>query len=228
MLYSSVGQGGASGYLAAMALLGVEPAAMKSTGLMLNVLVSAIATVRYYRAKNFSWQVFLPITLSSIPFAFIGGALSLPNQVYKIIAGIILLFCSCLLFFNKKETDECPSTMLIPFAILAGVLIGFLSGIVGVGGGIFLAPLLIFTGWANTREILGLSAAFVLANSISGLLGNLTSVTLLPNYVPVLAVAAILGGLIGTSIGINRATTLTIRRILAVVLVIAAVKLLLG
>ncbi len=226
VLYSSVGHGGASGYLAVMALFGLAPTIMKPAGLVLNILVAGIATVRFYRAGCFSWAVFLPITLASIPFSFIGGALLLPGSIYKPIAGMILLFAAYRLFQRKEKTEKPIKVMPLSLAVISGVGIGFLSGLIGVGGGIFLSPLLVFMSWADTRKTSGISAAFILINSISGLLGHLSSVKLLPSFILYFAIAAILGGLIGSKIGIQKANNVTVRRMLAVVLVIAGVKLL--
>ncbi len=209
-----------------MALFGLAPTIMKPAGLVLNILVAGIATVRFYRAGCFSWAVFLPITLASIPFSFIGGALLLPGSIYKPIAGMILLFAAYRLFQQKEKTEKPIKVMPLSLAVISGVGIGFLSGLIGVGGGIFLSPLLVFMSWADTRKTSGISAAFILINSISGLLGHLSSVKLLPSFILYFAIAAILGGLIGSKIGIQKANNVTVRRMLAVVLVIAGVKLL--
>ena len=226
VLYSSVGHGGASGYLAVMALFGFAPTIMKPVGLVLNILVASIAIVRFYRAGCFSWAIFLPITLASIPFSFIGGTLSLPGTTYKFIAGIILLFAAYRLFQQKHKIQSPIKKMPFSLALISGVGIGFLSGLIGVGGGIFLSPLLLFMGWADARKTSGISAGFILINSISGLLGHLSGVKLLPSFILFFAIAAIIGGLVGSKIGIQKANNVTIRQLLAVVLVIAGLKLL--
>lgn len=174
MLYSSVGHAGASGYLAVMALFGLAPDVMKPTALVLNILVATIATVQFYRAGHFSWKTFWPFAISSIPFAFIGGAMSLPGQLYKQIVGLVLLFAAYH-FFRRRQSATVNATrpMSIPGAIFAGAGIGLLSGTVGVGGGIFLTPLILFMGWAGTKQTAAVSAAFILMNSISGLAGCL-------------------------------------------------------
>ena len=225
-LYSSVGHGGASGYLAAMALFGLAPATMKPTALCLNVLVASIATFRFWRAGCFSWSLFWPFAVASIPLAVVGGAITLPTAIYKQVVGLTLLYAAFRLFlFTPAKADQ-TATRTVPFAlaILLGALIGLLSGLTGVGGGIFLSPLLLLMGWADTRRTAGVSAAFILVNSIAGLLGNFTNLQALPPALPYLAVAAVAGGLIGSEFGSRRLGNVTIRRLLAVVLVVAGVK----
>ncbi|HEX7628060.1 MAG TPA: sulfite exporter TauE/SafE family protein [Candidatus Methanoperedens sp.] len=225
LLYSSVGHAGASGYLAVMALFGLAPDVMKPTALVLNILVATIATVQFRRAGYFSWKTFWPFALSSIPFAFIGGAMSLPGQIYKQIVGLVLLFAAYH-FFRKKQSAVSNPTKPIPVlaAILAGAGIGLLSGMVGVGGGIFLTPLILFMGWAGTKQTAGVSAMFILVNSIAGIAGHLTSVKFLPDVIYILGFAAVIGGTIGSYMGSRRFANATIYQMLAVVLVIAGVK----
>lgn len=230
-LYSSVGHAGASGYLAAMALVGLAPAVMKPTALTLNILVATIATVRFYRAGYFSWRIFLPFALSSIPFAFLGGRLILPNQIYLRVVGVVLLFASYRLWAHasKSQTDDIEvKAVPIYLAVLIGAGIGLLSGITGVGGGIFLSPLLLLAGWAATRQASGVAAAFILVNSIAGLAGHLTNVRNLPDAIYLWGIAAVVGGVIGTELGRRRLAAKTLRRLLAVVLIIAGVKMMLG
>jgi uncharacterized membrane protein YfcA len=228
-LYSSVGHGGASGYLAAMALFGLAPAQMKPTALCLNILVASIATFRFYRADRFSWSLFWPFAVASIPLAYVGGAITLPTNVYKQLVGITLLYAAFRLFFFTQAKAYGAAARNVPFAaaIFFGALIGFLSGLTGVGGGIFLSPLLLLMGWADTRRTAGVSAAFILVNSIAGLLGNFSGVQTLPYALPYFALAAIAGGIIGSEFGSRRLASVTIRRLLAVVLVVAGVKMIL-
>jgi uncharacterized membrane protein YfcA len=225
-LYSSVGHGGASGYLAAMALFGLAPAQMKPTALCLNILVASIATFRFYRAGRFSWALFWPFAVASVPLAYVGGAITLPTNVYKQIVGVTLLYAAIRLFFYTQAKADAAATRNVPvvLAILLGALIGFLSGLTGVGGGIFLSPLLLLMGWADTRRTAGVSAAFILVNSIAGLLGNFSNVQMLPQALPYFALAAVVGGLVGSEFGSRRLASVTIRRLLAVVLVVAGVK----
>lgn len=225
-LYSSVGHGGASGYLAAMALFGLAPAQMKPTALCLNILVASIATFRFYRAGRFSWSLFWPFAVASVPLAYVGGAITLPTTVYKQIVGVTLLYAAIRLFFYTQAKADEVATRSAPvvLAIFFGALIGFLSGLTGVGGGIFLSPLLLLMGWADTRRTAGVSAAFILVNSIAGLLGNFSGVQMLPPALPYFALAAVAGGLVGSEFGSRRLASVTIRRLLAAVLVVAGVK----
>jgi uncharacterized membrane protein YfcA len=225
LLYSSVGHGGASGYLVALALFGLAPEVMKPTALALNIFVATIATIRFYRVRCFSWSIFCPFAITSIPLAFLGGALSLPNPVYKQLVGIVLLFAAFQLFRYAQRATEITARS-IPFfgAASLGAGIGLLSGLTGVGGGIFLSPLLLFAGWADARQTAGVSAVFILVNSTAGILGHLSSVKSLPDALPFLASAAVLGGIIGSGMGSRQFSNMTLRRLLAVVLVIAGLK----
>ncbi len=226
LLYSSVGHAGASGYLAAMAIFGIAPESMRPAALVLNILVATIATVRFYRAGCFSWPVFWPFALASVPFAFLGGTLTLPGTFYKQIVGLVLLFAAYRLFRHRvaDSNRRIPATL----GLLSGAGIGLLSGLTGTGGGIFLSPLLLFMGWAETKASAGVSAAFILVNSIAGTVGLLTRPVVLPAMLPLWAAAAIVGGLLGSELGSRRLGNPTLRRLLAVVLVIAGGKLMLA
>lgn len=225
MLYSSVGHAGASGYLAAMALLGVTPQVMRPTALTLNILVALVATIKFYRAGYFSWSIFWPFALTSIPFAFIGGALTLPTSVYKVIVGLVLVYVAYRLFRAASATTKLVQPPPRWAALVLGAGIGLLSGLTGVGGGIFLSPLLLMMGWAETRQTSGIAAVFILVNSIAGLLGQLSSLAAVPSAIPIWAAAVLAGGWVGAEYGSRRLSTVTLRRLLAVVLVIAGVKL---
>jgi len=230
LLYSSVGHAGASGYLAVAALFGLAPEQMKSTALVLNLVVASVGTMRYGRAGCFAWNVFWPFAVFSVPCAWLGGFWKLPGQTYKIVLGFVLLFAAWRLAV-KQSVHAPPEQQPIPLsrALLVGAPIGFLSGLVGVGGGIFLSPLLLLLGWADTRKTAGVSVVFILVNSASGLLGTLSS----HNQVVVLheivwwAPAALVGGLIGAELGSRRLAPMVMRRLLAVVLVVAGAKMLL-
>jgi len=227
LLYSSVGHAGASGYLAAMALFGLAPDVMKPTALVLNLIVATVGTVRFARAGCFAWNVFWPFAVVSVPLAFVGGWMKLPIQTYKVILGIVLLFAAWRLAF-KQSTHAAAEQKPIPLpaALPLGAAIGLLSGLTGVGGGIFLSPLLLFLGWADTRKTAGVSVVFILVNSASGLLGHMASVRKVPHEIIWWAPAALVGGLIGAELGSRRLAPMTMRRLLAVVLVVAGVKML--
>ena len=228
LLYSSVGHGGASGYLAVMALLSVAPESMRPAALTLNVLVSSIALYKFYKVKAFSWPLLLPIIAASIPFAFIGGSIDLPTYIYKPIIGVVLLVAAWQIF-NRARTvanDIKPSPPKhLLFGMGAGL--GLLSGLTGVGGGIFLSPILILMNWAETKMISGVAAAFILVNSIAGLAGVLTRGASFPPGLAWWGLAAVVGGLIGAEYGSRRLANPTIRQVLALVLAIAGAKMLL-
>jgi len=228
LLYSSVGHAGASGYLAAMALFSLPPGVMKPSALVLNLVVATVGTIRFARAGHFAWNLFWPFAVVSVPLAFLGGRLALPMQTYKIILGCVLLFAAWRLAF--KQTVHAPAEqkpVSLPLALIFGSGIGFLSGLTGVGGGIFLSPLILLLGWADTRKTAGVSVAFILVNSASGLLGHVAGVKNVPAEIAWWAPAALVGGLIGSELGSRRLAPMTMRRLLAVVLVVAGVKMLL-
>ena len=238
-LYASVGHGGASGYLAVMGLFGFAPAVMKPTALALNIVVSAVATARFYRAGLFTWSLFWPFAIISIPAAFLGGGLVVPARAYKVLVGLVLLYAAVWMFRSTLAaaaglrippaagTDKPPRPPALWLALPAGLLIGFLSGMTGVGGGIFLSPLLLYAGWAETRATSGVAAPFILVNSIAGLLGHIAGITELPPQIPFWAGAVLVGGWVGASYGSSRAPTTMLRRLLSLVLLIAGVKLIL-
>ncbi len=185
ILYSSVGHAGASGYLAAMALMSVPPEVMRPTALCLNIIVATIGTIQFVRAGHFSWHLFWPFAITSIPCAFIGGALHLPYQYYKAAVGMVLLFAAVRLAYSAMRTSHIePKPLLIFPALVAGAAIGLLAGLTGVGGGIFLSPLLLLANWAHVRQTAAVSVAFILVNSIAGLAGNWASVQYLPPQIP--------------------------------------------
>jgi len=224
VMYSSVGHGGASGYLAVMAFLAVAPEVTRPTALVLNLFVASIGTYQFWRAGYFSWRIFWPFAATSIPFAFLGGMIHLPTNIYKIVLGVVLMLAALRLAWKLAPTDEIKQPkLLIAFAI--GAVIGLLSGMVGVGGGIFLTPVLLLANWSETKTAAGVSAAFILVNSISGLLGNYAQVSVLPSNVWFWIAAAVAGGLVGSTLGAKKFDSLMLRRVLAVVLLFAGVKL---
>jgi uncharacterized membrane protein YfcA len=231
VMYSSVGHGGASGYLAVMAFVGVLPEVTRPTALVLNLFVASIATYQFWRAGFFSQRIFWPFAAASIPAAFIGGMIMLPTNVYKIVLGVVLMLAALRLAWKLTAgTQTRQPKMLIALAI--GAVIGLLSGLVGVGGGIFLTPVLLLSNWAETKTAAGVSAAFILVNSVAGLLGNWllgkgASLSTLPTDVWLWIVAAVIGGLLGSTMGAKRFDSLTIRRVLAAVLLFAGIKLIL-
>ncbi|MCY7374819.1 MAG: sulfite exporter TauE/SafE family protein [Pyrinomonadaceae bacterium] len=224
VLYSSVGHGGASGYLAVMALLAVAPEITRPTALVLNLFVASIAFVQFYRAGNFDWKIFLPFAAASVPLAFVGGSIHLPTTVYKTILGVTLMLAAIRLAVNLKSERE-PHAPQVWICLLIGAILGLVSGLVGVGGGIFLTPILLLMNWTETKKAAGISALFILVNSIAGLLGNRAQVLELPSFVWIWITAAAVGGIIGATLGSFRFNSLTLRRVLACGLLIAGVKL---
>ncbi len=229
-LYASVGHAGASGYLAVMALFGVAPAVMRPTALTLNILVALIATVKFYRAGCFSWSLFWPFAISSVPAAFLGGRLVLPYHAYRAVVGALLLYAAWRMFRSarSRQPEQAPSPPPIWVALLAGFGIGLLSGLTGVGGGIFLSPLLLMMGWARMRESSGVAALFILVNSAGALLGVVSTVSTLPSGILVWAPAAVVGGWIGAEYGSRRLAPPILRQLLSLVLVVAGMKLMLA
>ncbi len=230
LLYSAVGHGGASGYLAVMALLGTAPAEMRATALAINVVVASIATVQFARAGHFRWPLFLPFALASIPAAFVGGRISLAHDAYRAVVGAVLVLSAARFTVTLRATDN---AMRVPpwwVAVPAGACLGLLAGMTGVGGGIFLSPLLLIAGWADLRTTAATSAAFILVNSLAGIGGMGIQATIggLHESIVAWAVAAALGGLVGSTVGSTRATPLALRLTLAAVLLVAGGKLIAG
>ena len=224
MLCASVGHGGASGYLAIMALFSLHPEALKPTALLLNIVVAGVGSYLYLSARQFSWRVFWPFVITSIPASFIGGYFTLPSHIYRPILGVVLLFAAWRLFARKPQEQIEPFPPRLGMAMLVGAVLGFASGLIGVGGGIFLSPLMILLGWANVREVSGIAALFILVNSISGLFGHLSNLQHVPEFAPLLAVVALVGGTIGALSGSRYLPTAAIVRAMACMLVAAGGK----
>ena len=223
-LYSSVGHAGASGYIAIMTLWGIAPATIRPTALVLNILVATIGTFQFWRAGHFNWQLFWPFALLSIPAAYLGGYLQPSAAVLKILIGVVLLFSAVRLLIRRSDPPN-VSPPSRPAAIGVGAGLGLLAGLTGTGGGIFLTPLLLFCRWARIKQAAATSALFILVNSIGGIAGYFSAVGKIPMLGAILAGAAITGGAIGSYLGSRRFLPRTISILLAIVLVIAGVKL---
>jgi len=223
-LYSSVGHAGASGYIATMTLFGLAATVIRPTALVLNVLVATIGSVQFWRAGHFSWKLFWPFALLSVPAAYLGGYIQPSASILRILIGLVLLFSAARLIFRRGDPAEtvAPSK---PTAVGVGAGLGFLSGLTGTGGGIFLTPLLLFCRWAHIRQAAAVSAVFILVNSIGGLVGYFTAVRSLPVLGLYLAIPAIIGGAIGSHLGSRRFPVRAISILLAIVLAIAGTKL---
>ena len=225
-LYTSVGHAGASAYLAIMALFAVPAATMKPTALVLNIIVASIATFRFVRAGQFNGPLLLPFVAGAIPAAFIAGRMSIPGDYYRPLVGLVLWIAAARFLWPKElarlKTPEPPAW---PIATATGGAIGFLSGLTGTGGGIFLSPLILFFGWEAVRKTSGVAAAFILCVSISGLAGNISSVGSLPDALPWFAAAAITGSIVGTRLGVAALPVPRLLQALGLVLIVAGAKL---
>ncbi len=229
MLYTSVGHAGASAYLAIMALFAVAPETMRPTALVLNIIVASLATWRFARAGQVNLRLLAPFVLGAIPTAFLAGQIHLPGEVYRPIVAAILFLAAIRLFWPvpvKALMDTAPPHPVI--AIAAGAAIGTLSGLTGTGGGIFLSPLILFMAWENPKKTSGVSSAFILCVSVSGLVGSLSSVGRLPPELPAFIVAVLLGALVGTQVGISHLAPRRLLQALGIVLLIASAKLAFG
>ena len=229
-LYASVGHAGASGYLVAMAFCGVSAAVMKPSALLLNLVVASLALFQFARAGRFSWRRFWPFAIGSIPLAYWGGTIHLPSNVYRMLIGAILLTAAVKVFVDSLpqwQVEPVPVNMppVIP-ATLIGTVIGVLAGVTGTGGGIFLSPVLVFLRWGEPRDTGGVAAAFIFVNSLAGLAGHLPTVGTLHPQLLLWATVVLFTGTAGVWYGSRSATSPVFRRLLAVVLVIAAGKLL--
>jgi uncharacterized protein len=225
-LYASVGHAGASGYIAVMSLAGLAPASIRPVALLLNVLVAAIATVQFARARRFDWALFWPFALTAVPLAFVGGRAALPARAFELMVGALLLASAVWLVRRPPDADPAPPRRTV--ALGAGAGIGLLAGLTGTGGGIFLTPLLLLVRWARAGTAAGVTAPFVLVNSLAGLAGNWSATRDLPAVALPLAGAVALGGFAGATLGSRRLPPTATSRVLAVLLVAGGVKLLLG
>jgi hypothetical protein len=225
-LYASVGHAGASAYLAAMALLGLAPEVMRPTALVLNLFVATIVVVRFARAGHLPWRSLLPLVVGSIPTAFLGGSIDLPGELYRPLVAVVLLAGAWRLATASAPADESgPRSVPVIPGVLAGAAIGLLAGLTGTGGGIFLTPILVLAAWSGARDAAGLSGAFIGLNSLAGLAGLATDGFTLPAALPLWVAAVVGGGLIGSWLGAARFSVMGLRRALALVLVLAAAKL---
>ena len=225
-LYSSVGHGGASGYLAVMALtLSLSSKEMSTAALLLNILVAGMASFSYWRAGYFSARFLLPFAISSVPMAFVGGVLSVPPSVYSGLLAAVLFFAGLRLLFVSGATDRLLRLPRLPVSLGAGAGIGLLSGIVGVGGGIFLSPLAVLGRWADAKTTAATSAVFIVINSVAGLAGRVVGDRFEVGPMAPLVVAAFVGGLAGSYLGARYFSGTVIRRLLGVVLLLAVAKL---
>ena len=225
-LYSSVGHGGASGYLALMALFSISPEVMKPTALLLNLFVSLTSFIQFYRGKHFNWKIFLPFAITSVPMAYVGGLITVDADIYKKILGILLLIPIIrFLFFANIKVEELKKSNFI-LSLIIGAAIGFLSGLIGIGGGIILSPFLLLMKWTDMKQTAAISAIFIFVNSLSGLAGQLQKgIHFSPDMYAYVAIA-FAGGICGAYVGSLKLKSNILKYMLAAVLIVAAYKLL--
>lgn len=226
-MYASVGHGGASGYMATMILFGVSPMLMKPSALLLNLFVSTVSFIQFYRAGHFRWATFWPFAVASVPLAFIGAKLPLTDTLYKQLLALCLLLAVARLVWTVRDTETDPKPVPLGAGLVSGGIIGLLSGMLGIGGGIILSPLMLFFRWGRLKEVAATSALFIFVNSLSGLFGLVSK-----GYAPEPTVwtwiaVAFTGGLLGGYFGSQRFSVPVLRYVLAVGLLVAGVKLIL-
>lgn len=231
-LYSTVGHGGASGYLAVMGLVGFPAAVMRPTALIMNLVVAGIGTLRFKKAGAFEWRLFWPFVVTSVPCAYIGGAWPLDEGAYKrLVGGVLVLAAARLVLKFARDATESSKPVPLLAGLIWGAGIGLLSGLVGVGGGIFLSPLLLLMHWSTAKQAAAVSAPFIVVNSLSGLIGQLVngkgSLPVNPTHVAIFAGAVLIGGFIGSGFGSKRLGHIALRRALAVVVFSAGIKMML-
>jgi uncharacterized membrane protein YfcA len=228
-LYSSVGHGGASAYLAIMALFSVAPETMRPTALALNLIVAGLGAARYGLHGQTNWKLLLAFAITATPAAWLGGSIHLPPEYYRPLVGALLILAAIRLFWSPKQLayrEVKPPSLLI--ALPVGAALGFLAGLTGTGGGIFLSPLIILFAWETPRHTSGVAAGFIFLNSTAGLLGNLAAVRGLPPELPWLMGAVALGALLGTWLGVEKLPRERLLQALGLVLVLAGTKLIFG
>lgn len=234
LLYASVGHAGATGYIAVMTLFGLDPQVIRPTALVLNVIVASIATAQFWRAGHFRPRLFLPLAVASVPAAAAGGAANLPTAAFEAVVGLVLLFSAVRIFKESRgesgdasEDPQEPRQLTTAFMLAVGGSLGLLSGLTGVGGGVFLTPALFALRAAPVKQVAAVSAPFILVNSLAGLLGGFAAGRTLPPIGLAAIAAVVVGAAVGSQLGAFRVSPQALRRLMGVVLVVAGIKLLL-
>ncbi len=226
-LYASVGHGGASGYLALMALFSMSPAVMRPTALLLNLFVSLSAFILFYRSGHFKWKIFVPFALASIPCSFLGGMIEMDAAIYKKLLGILLLIPVGRMLISTNGDEQTKNNPDIKLSLLIGAIIGLLSGLIGIGGGIILSPVLLLLSWTTQKQTAAISALFIFVNSLAGLAGQFSQgIDLQPNMLSYVGVA-FAGGSAGAWMGSAKLDHRALKYLLSIVLIVASLKLLL-
>ena len=223
VLYSSVGHGGASGYLAAMALWGLAPEEMRPAALMMNIVVTTWLLTRFQPYKLMPYRLFWPLVIASTPLAFVGGLVSISAESYRLVLGVVLVLAAVRMLMIPKATLATNEPALLTIVLVGGVL-GFLAGLTGIGGGVFLSPILLVFGWCSIRQSTAVAAGFILLNSLAGLAGYVASDQSWPMGTGWLVMAALAGCLVGGELASHRASSWTLQKLLAAVLIIAGSK----
>ena len=225
-MYSSIGHGGASGYIALMAIFNFSPEIMRPTGLILNLFVSGIAFYHFWKNGYFNKKLFFIFSISSIPLSFIGGTLIIDSTIYKITLGIILLF-SIVRIISKSKNENKTKPINIPKGIIIGGLIGFLSGLIGIGGGIILSPIILLLSWGKIKESAAVSALFIWVNSVAGLLGQYSNEIELSKYIWIYILMVVIGGYFGSYISAKYLSNKLLKGLLSLIIISASLKLIL-
>ncbi len=220
VLYSSVGHGGASGYLAAMAVFGLAPEIMRPAALLMNLAVASLVLWRMARVERFDWSLFRPLALASIPMAYLGGTLALAGEVYRIVIGILLLLAALLMIRQAQKAEYTLPASLFT-VLLAGAGLGFVSGLTGIGGGVYLSPLLLFLHWTDMRGSVAMAALFIWVNSASGLFGVLAHAPVFTAEIWLMVLVAVMGAALGSELAARHFSPARLRHMLGLVLLIA-------
>ncbi|MEM1083780.1 MAG: sulfite exporter TauE/SafE family protein [Verrucomicrobiota bacterium] len=227
-LYASVGHAGASGYIAAMSLAGIAIPEIRPAALIMNLGVACFGSWHFIRGGHLRWHLTWPFLVAALPLAFLGGKTLLPTSTITLLLGAVLLFSAIRFLLPLKEPAEEPKSPKLGLALITGAILGYLAGLTGTGGGIFLTPLLLIAGWATPKTAAASSILFIAGNSLAGLAGFSLGDTPIPWHLASLLPCALIGGFAGSRLGSYHFAPATIRRLLAIVLLVASAKLIAG